>query len=76
MNLKENSDGSTRKIRGKNLKKIPRIPEDPVFGTPDKVHFEFLIFMFIRGPMYMSVIFFLIFVPIKLTFIRYSWNFF
>ena len=43
-----------------------KIPEDPVFGTPDKGHF--FIFMFIRGTMYISVIFFEIFVPIKLTF--------
>ena len=42
-------------------------PADPVFGTPDKAHFDFFIFMFIRGSMYMSVIFFEIFVPIKLT---------
>ena len=42
-------------------------PEDP---TSDKAHFDFFIFMFIRGSMYMSIIFFEIFVLIKLTFMN------
>jgi len=33
-----------------------QVPADPVFGTPDKAHFDFFIFMFIRSTMYMSVI--------------------
>ena len=44
------------------------LPEDPVFGNPDKVHLDFFILIFIRDTMNMSVIFFGIFVPIKLTF--------
>jgi len=37
------------------------LPNDPVFDTSDKAHFEFFIFMFTRGTMYMLVIFFEIF---------------
>ena len=37
-------------------------------GRPDKAHYNFFIFMFFQGTMYMSVIFFENFVSIKLTF--------
>ena len=42
-------------VKNSNFKIIPK---DPVFGTPDKAHFDNFILMFIRGTMFMSVIFF------------------